>query len=834
MSIFNRLRVNDDNSATINPIDIFNKLPKEENINDLFYSQSSILTAWFKKRTQKDSVIKLHTGGGKTLVGLLIAKSTSEELKKPVLYLVPTTQLVEQTMEKAKLYKIRAVKYTKNVPLNSDFLNCNAVMIATYNALFNGKSKFGIKGKPDIVDLGAVILDDAHAAFSTIRDSFTINIVKNKNTELYNEIVDEFKVPFQQLGKQNLFEDIINDLDNTVLEVPYRHWINKVEYFSKKLSDYSKDYIFQWPLMRDELKYSHCIISKNEITITPILPIIEMFPTFTDADRRVYMSATIADDSEIIKTFGAELDSVNKPFLSDSMAGISERMILIPSFIKKFDYSLEDIKEILLKISNELNKGTVILCPSEKHALEWQDFDIKVGNKDNVTDLVEELQLKNHFGPVVFANRYDGIDLGGDSCRLLVMDGLPEGTSNYELLKASLLHKGKLLNKILSQRIEQGMGRGARGASDYCVIIILGNKLTHWFAQKSNFSYLTDATRAQVEIGNEISSEIKNKEEFLDTINACLSRSDEWRNYHQQSLDKKINNSSKSNTYESAFSERKAFDLWRNGHGNKAIEKIERLCNDSNDLNEQEIGWLKQFAARIAYDNNLQEKTEQLQQDAFSNNRDLLRPENQIMNIPSLGLPSEQSEGIMKRFNEYHFKQAIIEEIDGITSLFTSNTSANKFEEAVKQLGQFLGFSADRYDKNGEGPDVVWLLPDNKALIIEAKHRKQKETPFNKEELGQLLVADKWFSKNYSDYEGVAVSIHPSNKATKNAHAESVYVLTLDKLNLLASDIKVFYRQLSEEIDEKKLPTTCSQLLEASKFNENNFVENYLDKFESN
>ena len=43
------------------------------------------------------------------------------------------------------------------------------------------------------------------------------------------------------------------------------------------------------------------------------------------------MSATIADDSEIIRTFDASKDFVTRPLLSSSLAGISERMILIPA-----------------------------------------------------------------------------------------------------------------------------------------------------------------------------------------------------------------------------------------------------------------------------------------------------------------------------------------------------------------------------------------------------------------------------------------------------------------------------------------------------------------------
>ena len=56
-------------------------------------------------------MLKLHTGGGKTLVGLLMAQSTMSETKESVLYLAPTRQLVNQTIEKAKQLGISAVPY---------------------------------------------------------------------------------------------------------------------------------------------------------------------------------------------------------------------------------------------------------------------------------------------------------------------------------------------------------------------------------------------------------------------------------------------------------------------------------------------------------------------------------------------------------------------------------------------------------------------------------------------------------------------------------------------------------------------------------------------------
>jgi replicative superfamily II helicase len=91
-----------------------------------------VLNQWFDNRNAKDTVVKLHTGGGKTLVGLLMAQSTLNELKQPVLYLAPTTQLVAQTLERAAQFGIPAVPYeTGGGPLPDDFSNAKAIMVGT-------------------------------------------------------------------------------------------------------------------------------------------------------------------------------------------------------------------------------------------------------------------------------------------------------------------------------------------------------------------------------------------------------------------------------------------------------------------------------------------------------------------------------------------------------------------------------------------------------------------------------------------------------------------------------------------------------------------------------
>jgi hypothetical protein len=72
---FKKLRAGKAKPSPVNPREIFHSLPKPIGINDLYASQAEVLDNWYGRRHDKDVVVKLHTGGGKTLVALLMAQS---------------------------------------------------------------------------------------------------------------------------------------------------------------------------------------------------------------------------------------------------------------------------------------------------------------------------------------------------------------------------------------------------------------------------------------------------------------------------------------------------------------------------------------------------------------------------------------------------------------------------------------------------------------------------------------------------------------------------------------------------------------------------------------
>jgi len=828
---FGKLRTKKRRSKPVDPIEIFRRLPKPPGINDLYTSQAEVLNAWSDRRTDRDIVLKLHTGGGKTMVGLLMAQSTLNELGEPVLYLAPTVQLVNQTLEKAKSLGIPAVPYTKGQDLDEDFVNGNAIMVASYNALFNGKSKFRLRGSGNPQVVAAVILDDAHVAFSVVRDSFTLEVSSSDSSDRYNSLASLFRKAFKDIDRLGTFDDVVSGSEYAVLEVPYWAWNEQIDAVRAQLKADADRYPFQWPLLRDELHLCHALVSRDSFTISPIVPLVNAFPTFAEAPRRIYMSATIADDSDIIRTFDADPDSVSRSLSSRSLAGVSERMVLIPDLMP-FRFDTRDAIGKLIKRAAKQKKGAVVLVPSDKAATSWSTFAEVIQGSRKVEETVGQLQAGTNHGPVVFANRYDGMDLPGDSCRLLVLSGLPTGTSNYELFRAAALYGGAAIGRMLAQRIEQGIGRGARGSGDHCVVILAGADLAGWIAKDANFQLLTSSTRAQMEMGIEISKEVRDLKDFGVTINRSFTRDSDWTEYHAETLAELVDEAvAPSEQFSLVSAERKAVNLWQDGYPDTAVARIEKALNKSEHSDKQTRGWMKQLAARIADHWGQRDRAEDLQQDAYGHNRNLFRPKVRPPYLP-LAVPDEQAVAIVRQLKGYHIRRGFIKTFEDTVALLHGRASANQFERALTDLGTMIGFSAEQHDVNGEGPDVLWLLPKKVGLVIEAKSRKKEKNALTKEEHGQLLVAAEWFSNNYATYECTRVSVHPKNNATKAAVAGASKALTYENLSALISDARSLLSRLCEsQLTEDELVAECSRALRESDIAETRIVERYFVPF---
>lgn len=833
---FNKLKAAKSQPKIIDPLEIFRRLPKPLGINDLYTSQAEVLKEWFERRNESDLVIKLHTGGGKTLVGLLIAQSVMNELDEPVIYVCPTVQLIEQTLEKAKEYGISATSYKKGKMLPREFTSGKSVLVCNYNALFNAKSKFGIRGgSKEIVNVGAIILDDAHVAYSTMRDAFTLNVEKEKNKEDYLYLANLFRKDFNDLGKIGTFDDIITREDYVVIEVPYWSWKEKSSQVRDYLQKRADEYPYQWEFVRNSFDYCHCLISKDSFGVTPIFPVVDLIPTFSECPRKVYMSATISDDSMIIRSFNAQKTPLSKPINSNSLAGVSERMILVPDLIPNdIDNFVDYIKLIAKWMADKNKRGTVILTPSGISAKEWSDVGIIADSTEKVTEYVKNLQAGTQKGPYIFVNRYDGIDLPNNACRLLIMAGLPRGANDYDSYRSSVFLGSEEFKSSLAQRIEQGIGRGARGGGDYCVVILTGYDLSAWIDRPANQNFLTSSTRAQLTIGKDVTNEIKTKEEFVETIIKCLRRDEDWTKYHAETLAELVQSTDPNDKQlQFAAVERKAFELLRHNLFDKAISKINKYLEmEKVNLDKQARGWLKQLAARIAYYAGNKDLSREFQEGAFFDNENLHRPLNEQKYIP-IQIPQAQAKAIVAGFKEFNSKRGYLAYFESTVSLLTPTASSNQFEDSLAKLGTILGFATERPDnKYKKGPDVLWLLNNEKALVIEAKSNKLEKNPLDKYEHGQLLQADEWFKSEYANHSSIRVSMHPSRKIKYEADTNETKVLTFEKLNELILATRNLLTKLNDStLSTEQLEIKCEELLRHYNLTPETLPDVFLESF---
>ncbi len=104
------------------PVEIYEKLDRAYDKGPLRPAQESVLNEWHTTHNSiRDVIVKLHTGQGKTLVGLLMLQSRININNNPVVYLCPDHFLINQTCDQAKQFGISTCTAESELP--EEFLN---------------------------------------------------------------------------------------------------------------------------------------------------------------------------------------------------------------------------------------------------------------------------------------------------------------------------------------------------------------------------------------------------------------------------------------------------------------------------------------------------------------------------------------------------------------------------------------------------------------------------------------------------------------------------------------------------------------------------------------
>lgn len=754
MSIDFSNMLDDDDDAVIKPRDIFFTLNRDPQFSFPRDIQTEVMNSWFGNRDLKDCVIKLNVGSGKTLVGLLLLQSSINEGKGPALYVAPDKQLAQQVINEANAL---GIDVTDN-PRDTAFSAGECICVTNVYRLFNGKSIFGVG--PSKIDIGTVIVDDAHACVSTITDQFRIKLENSHGA--YSKIFSALSEDLKGYSEARFIEIEAGD-PQAHMEVPFWSWASHQTEILQALYDHSADdeIKFSYPLLKDILSQCRCVIGGQYLEIEPIYPATDQIQSFRRAKRRIYMTATLSDDSVIVTHFGADPKKLEKPIVPSSSQSMGERMILMPQELNP-DLLVIDMQSMLKNISETVN--VVVIVPSKKSADEWEANADQVLMGENVTTGIEKLR-NGHVGLTILINRYDGIDLPGNACRVLAIVGLPEVNSYADLVDSEVLSGSKVNLRRQVERIEQGMGRGVRSNDDYCAVLLLGSKLIGRIRSPEGQQMLTPATQEQLKLSRKIAKQLSNPSisEVRDVIDQCLFRDPNWVKVSKKIL---VNLQADDELRLDAgkLALRSAFDSARSNQHKKAVSVLDIAIDAEDD--EQVKAWLLSQKAvfQHAIDADGAQKTLIA---AHAMEPGVIKPMHGTSYKQLTSAMGQQVskliENHQERFLDPTAMRLFANEL--CSDLKFQPDTSDKFEATINDLAMFLGIQGQRPEKEyKEGPDNLWALPNGKFLIIECKNGVTSNKGIKKHDAAQLGQSMEWFNDRYPASEGLPIIIHPEKK----------------------------------------------------------------------
>ena len=360
-------------------------------------------------------------------------------------------------------------------------------------------------------------------------------------------------------------------------------------------------------------------------------------------------------------------------------------------------------------------------------------------------DLIDGLKKGEFEKTVVLANRYDGIDLPDDACRILVFNSKPYSESLIDLYQESCRPDSEATLMRTIRTVEQGMGRSVRGEKDYCAIIVIGTDLVRLIRDRESRRYLSSQMAAQIELGLEIADmarqEIEDGNKPTDAFNGllrqCLNRDADWKAFYVEQMDKVKPSSAHEQVLRLYAAELAAETAYIDGDYASASERLQKLL-DGGKIQSDDRGWYLQEMARYHH---LSDRTEsqRLQVAAHKINHFLLKPPTGVT-VAKLTIVSQ---GRVERIAEW------------------------VREEEKGRGGEGGGGGGGEWK---EGPDNLWALDATQYLLFECKSEVDiNRAEINRREAEQMNRSSAWFGKHYAGMRVKRLIIHPSNTVPSSA-----------------------------------------------------------------
>lgn len=787
--------VSNTEETLISPEDIFSKMTSGK---QLWLGQGDALRKWDEEREKNDILLSMDTGMGKTIVGLLISYSIMNERKMKSLYICASKQLVEQTIAEANDLGIEVASYMNGIFTNEfDFNQCKVPLITTYQALFNGKSRFHKE------EIGGIVFDDSHVADNILKNCFTLNVSKSVNTKVYNNIASLSKPYFESSNQETRFSQIINGKSDEVLILPPFELKSHYDEIKKILIENdvesNKELLFAWEYLKDNLDMCLFLLNQNRIEIMPPIIPAKTLSYFKEDVKRVYLSATHINKDYFPRYYGNKIKST----ISFPSGKSKTKKFIISPF--KTNMHLKNTKSVRTKLLNALSEEkALIITPSFKRNKNWLDIESENIIETNSTNIVEKIsEFKSSKNKkLILSNRYDGIDFPGDSCRVLIFDGLPIEGSLLDTYLTNHLKAVNYTRNEISSKIIQGIGRIFRGIDDYGIIIFVDKNEINWIYTPRNMYSLPNTLQIQLKVGDQLNKMISN-ENFDQLINQVLSNKktlvDAYDKFIEEENKKFIDRTtefeeSQNNMERISVLESKIFCLLWERDYSLIEELISDLLKESESFDSTINSW-HNFLSAIMYQVIGKEEESK---EHFYIAQTISKVTPKPLDYKKVEFQESKNElsnniiDLIQMYKKSNLTSVLKEKFDYLDG-DKYKLQDRKHELGIEALGKYLGYDTERPDNTYKtGPDVLWKLPNNKYVLLELKTNKD-EGNYSKKETSQSLDHLEWIKNRESLIDNkklYSIIVGPHNEVNHDANpSEESFIITLDEFKKYAESL---------------------------------------------
>lgn len=795
------------------PEDLFGSLPKISTRAPVLWAhQADQLRTYFEvHKDHTDVALELPTGSGKTLVGLLISEWRRRALSNRTLFACPTKQLAEQVQASAEAQGLSTVLLVgSNTTWDSGDLHaytrCQATAITTYSHIFNEYSKFS--------DAQSIVFDDAHAAEGYVAEAWALSIPKK--IDAYQQIFDALSDDLDPLmierftnkNADKAFEPEVRMLPLSVVAK------NKAVIAKILQGSIAQDDELKWAVRRVVPHLSSCLffVDNSQWYIRPMIPPTFDHDPFMDPVQRIYLSATIGGGGELERAFGRpKINKIGVPEAWEK-TGSGRRFFVFPSLAEATqlpDVPPEHHKSLTEQLLNLADKRLVLSQDTKTTEKIAKVLNIPEDEIFRVKDRQFKEFAASSTGTLLAANRYDGMDLADDICRMMLIHGLPGTTHLQDRFFETKLRARSVLQERIRTRVVQGLGRCTRGPRDYSVVVVEDEALVRFLSRDENIESMPRELQAEIRFGLHTSDNVT-EAMLLELTKSALEQDDKWAKQAEPQIiewreDLETRQYAESSTL--ASSARREVMAWREAWAEQWESAGQLAMEVHAGLNGTELtpyrslwaylahSWLALAAAEGAETRaKAQEYLDYAHNSSFGTTW-LKEIQRKKTAVPTLDIWDKEAVDAIHAFATSGVRSTQLQTQLTQMIIDLGQTNADQYERGLNTLGKFLGMRAFKPEGIARA-DSAWLLPQL-WITLEAKSEQLTGGSIGPNYVRQTntqldMVANDEELENYPE-GSISVIISPKMAVKPDAVPaanRNIYLVSMETIMELAKETK--------------------------------------------